>query len=69
MLLNPDRFLLWAPSSIKLQAGILDRLVRPPAIPTRREGGGWVKNKGKKKKDGERECNILPKSYISLKVQ
>lgn len=33
MLLKPERVLLCAPSSIKLQAGIFDRLVRPPAIP------------------------------------
>lgn len=36
VLLKPDRVLLWAPSSIRLQAGIFDRLVRPPAIPADR---------------------------------
>lgn len=30
---NPDRVFFWAPSTNKLQAGILDRLVRPPATP------------------------------------
>ena len=33
VLLKPDKVLLWAPNNMRLQAGILARLVRPPAIP------------------------------------
>lgn len=35
---KPDSVLRWAPSSMMLQAGILERLVRPPATPAQ-EGG------------------------------
>lgn len=38
---KPDSVFRWAPSSMMLQAGILERLVRPPATPAtgRRETG------------------------------
>lgn len=38
---KPDSVFRWAPSSMMLQAGILERLVRPPATPAtvgRKEG-------------------------------
>lgn len=38
---KPDSVLRWAPSSMMLQAGILERLVRPPATPVV-EGKEWV---------------------------
>lgn len=45
VLLKPDRVLLWAPNSIRLHAGILDRLVRPPATPGEGIGSEGTRNR------------------------
>lgn len=62
VLLKPESVLLCAPSSIRLQAGIFDRLVRPPAMPAAgEETEKWPKALSTKM----RTCPVWSQ-YVSL---